>query len=131
MICLVPWSTPYYRRAMRKPAALCLALLSLSGCVAWSGRMPGTTDAHCMRMMMRHGAGNAGPLDFTGAASRCVQFAHPVTEGDNPPYAPLDLRDDPALQAMAENPAVNDAGYPFIPRNSTTPRVGARWQIVH
>ncbi|AQS86897.1 hypothetical protein AA101099_0757 [Neoasaia chiangmaiensis NBRC 101099] len=93
------------------------------------GRMPGQSDATCVRQQMKYGNGATnGPLPFDGAASRCMRMdlGSPLTASGSH-YLPLDLRSDPALQAMAENPAINEAGYPYIPRDSNTPQAGARW----
>jgi len=113
-----------------RPLIPLAAVLCLTAC-AQMGRLPGMTDSQCVRWEMAHGSNVSGALPFDGAASRCEQF----TEGTGLTEAgahqiPLDLRDDPALQAMAEDPSVNDAGYAFIPRNSTLTPAGKRWHIM-
>jgi len=105
-------------------------LLSLTAC-AQMGRLPGMTDSQCVRWEMAHGSNISGPLPFNMAAGSCEQF----TEGtglteSGARQIPLDLRDDPALQAMAEDPSVNDAGYAYVPRDSTLPPAGKRWHIM-
>lgn len=110
---------------------LALAAL-LSGC-AGLGRLPGTTDAQCVRQQMAHGSSTNGTLPFDMAAGRCIQVAGPdggSIGGAGARYQPLDLRSDPELQRMIESPALNIPGYPYIPSNSSAPPVGRRWQLV-
>lgn len=112
------------------PALVLTALLS--GC-AGLGRLPGTTDAQCVRQQMAHGSPTNGTLPFDMAAGRCIQVAGPEggsLGGLGARYRPLDLRSDPELQRMIESPALNIPGYPYVPRNSSAPPVGRRWQLV-
>lgn len=104
------------------------ALLSLTAC-AQMGRMPGMTDSQCVRWEMANGSNVSGPLPFTGAASRCAQLTGgQEMTGAGARYIPLDLRNDPQLQAMAENSDTNPY-YPYVPRTSTAPLAGKRWAI--
>jgi len=112
-----------FRRALAA-----IAFFALSGCAAM-GRLPGQSDATCVRNQMRFGnPATNGPLPFDSAAGRCMKMdlGAPLT-ATGAHYLPLDLRSDPALQAMVENPAINDAGYPYAPRDSNMPQAGARW----
>lgn len=104
-------------------------LLILSLCALASCTHPGTpygrdmleTDAQCMRRVLT-APNMKGPIDFDMAASVCVRTenlaTHSVYEARN---LPLDLRADPELQTMAENPNINVSRRAFVPRDSKTP----------
>lgn len=109
----------------------CLLLLAcalpLVGC-AQMGRLPGMTDSQCVRWEMAHGSNENGPLPFDMAAGSCAQLTEgQALTGAGAHYVPLDLRDDAGLQKMAEDPQENDAGYPYVPRNSKQPPRGVNW----
>lgn len=116
---------------MRSVPALA-AMISLSACASL-GRLPGTNDAQCVRQQMAHGSSYNGPLSFDMAAGRCIQPTGPDSGslgGLGARLRPLDLRSDPELQRMIEDPALNTPGYPYIPNRSAAPPIGRRWQIV-
>jgi len=111
-----------------RPLIPLAVVLCLAAC-AQMGRLPGMTDSQCVRWEMAHGSNVSGPLPFTGAASTCAQMVSgQAMTGAGARYIPLDLRDDPQLQAMAENPDTNPY-YPYVPRNSVAPLTGKRWAI--
>ncbi|MBS1050465.1 hypothetical protein [Gluconobacter japonicus] len=69
------------------------------------------SDIACVRHAMRFGGANWTPTSFTSAASQCAYWQSDDPFGiTNPRQLPLDLRDDPELQSMAEDPKINDAG---------------------
>lgn len=69
------------------------------------------SDIACVRHAMRFGGANWTPTNFASAASQCAYWQSDDPLGiTNPRQLPLDLRDDPELQRMAEDPAINDAG---------------------
>ncbi|GBR19923.1 hypothetical protein [Asaia spathodeae] len=113
---------------MRSVPALAV-MISLSACASL-GRMPGTSDVQCVRQQMAHGNSYNGPLPFDMAAGHCIQPTGPEDGIVGARYRPLDLRSDPELQRMIEDPALNIPGYPYIPNRSAAPPVGRRWQIV-
>lgn len=92
---------------------LCAAL-TLSACTTkpWVNG-----DVACMRQKMDYGGPNHGTATFSDAMSFCQHYTSDDKLGMVHPRAvPLDLRGDPTLQHMAEDPLVNERGYAFVPR---------------
>ncbi|MFS8368231.1 hypothetical protein ACJRO0_12150 [Acetobacter oryzifermentans] len=63
-----------------------------------------------------------GQFSFDMAASVCGRIENLATHSVfTAKSLPLDLRSDPELQQMAENPDINVKHRAFVPRNSTQP----------
>ncbi|GAD09140.1 hypothetical protein GFGA_1d1211 [Gluconobacter frateurii NBRC 103465] len=68
-----------------------------------------------MRQNMTYGGPNHGPMPFDYAMGFCVQHTSNDALGIvNAHQVPLDLRADPELQKLAENPETNPYGYAYI-----------------
>ncbi|KXV70945.1 hypothetical protein AD952_11155 [Acetobacter cerevisiae] len=79
------------------------------------------TDAQCMRRVLT-APNMKGPIDFDMAAGVCVRTEDLATHSVyTARQLPLDLRADPELQAMVENPSTNTARREFVQRDSKTP----------
>lgn len=103
---------------------LIIPILTLAACSHPGtpyGRDWGETDAHCMRRVMS--APNArGQFSFDMAAGVCGRVENLATHSVfTAKSLPLDLRSDPELQQMAEDPDINVKHRPFVPRTSTQP----------
>jgi len=95
-----------------------LPLLALAAC----NQPTVSTDVLCMHHAMRFGGGSNSSLPFDYAASRCENFIGGNNlVGMGAKIAPFDFRQDPKLQAMAEDPAINVDQMPYVPRDSTEP----------
>ncbi|BCI68068.1 hypothetical protein [Acetobacter aceti] len=106
----------------------CLPLLTSCGV---GPRGISGSDAGCVRRAMKYEG-----WDFDGAMSRCARYEDIRTSymGIDPMggrLLPLDLRSDPKLQAMAENPQINTSHWPYVPRTSTAPKQGAVFVPLH
>lgn len=108
--------------------AACLPLLTSCGL---GPRGISGSDASCVRRAMKYEG-----WDFDGSMSRCARYAdiHTSNMGIDPMggrLLPADLRSDPELQAMAENPATNPQHWPYVPRSSAAPKQGAVFVPLH
>ncbi|MFT8354601.1 MAG: hypothetical protein ABF617_08345 [Gluconobacter japonicus] len=99
---------------MRLIPLAALSLLALSGCT-----FPhyANKDIACVRQNMTYGGPNHGSMPFDYAMGSCVQHTSDDALGIvNARQVPLDLRADPELQKLAENPETNPYGYAYVKR---------------
>lgn len=113
------------------PRLLLLALILplLTSCGLGPRGISGS-DASCVRRAMKFEG-----WDFDGGMSRCARYTPGYSYGGIDPLnsrlIPLDLRSDPALQAMAEDPKTNFQHWPYVPRTSTAPKQGMVFVPLH